>query len=192
MADVERVRHQADLAQQLDRRHLVLADDVEHLVDVVGGMDRGRQVALLRGLRRLAHQRHRAGLDLARHQDAAHAVAVRALVALDEFERERELALARRPRRPRATSLPPSPPTQRPLSKPGPEIGADAELADALEQRLLHPQLAAELDEGGDAVAQQLGDRELRVEAQLLARRIVVGADVARIAADPRALARRR
>ena len=72
----------------------------------------------------------------------------------------------------------------------GPEIGADAELADALEQRLLHAQLAAELDEGGDAVAQQLGDRELRIEPQLLRRRVVVGADIARIAADPRALAR--
>ncbi len=88
------------------------------------------------------------------------------------------------------TSLPPAPPTQRPLSKPGPEIGTNAELAHALEQRLLHAQLAAEFDEGGDAVAQELGDRELRVEAELLARRIVVGAHIARIAADPGAFAR--
>ena len=72
VADIELVRHQADLAQQLHRGHLMLADDVEHLVDVVGGVDRDRQVARLRGLGGLAHQGDRAGLDLARHQNAAH------------------------------------------------------------------------------------------------------------------------
>jgi len=56
-------------------------------------------------------------------------------------------------------------------------------------QRLLHAQLAAELDEGRDAVAQQLRHRESGVELELLARRIVVGASIARIAADPRARA---
>jgi hypothetical protein len=57
------------------------------------------------------------------------------------------------------------------------------------EQRLLDAQLAAELDERGDAVAQQSADRQSRVEQQFVHHRVVVGAHVARIAADPRALA---
>ena len=69
------------------------------------------------------------------------------------------------------------------------EIGADAELADDLEQRLLDAQLAAELDERGDAVAQQLRDRPSRIEQQLVHHRIVVGPHVAWIAADARTLA---
>ncbi len=70
------------------------------------------------------------------------------------------------------------------------EIGADAELADDLEQRLLDAQLAPELDECRDAVAQELCHREAGIEEQLFQHRVVVGANIAWIAADARALAR--
>ena len=166
----------------------MLADDVEHLVDVVGGMDRGRQVAFVRHPGRLAHQGHGAGLDLARHQDAAHAVAMRALVAVDEFEREREFPLAggfvQHAHELAVLAADPAAAVEA-----GAEIGADAELADDLQQRLLDAQLAAELDECRDAVAQELRHREAGIEGEVLGRRIVVGANVARIAADARALA---
>src|SRR5258708_2665675 len=66
------------------------------------------------------------------------------------------------------TSLPPSPPTQ----------------------RLLDAKLAAELDERCNAVAQELGNGEAGVEPELVHDRVVVGADVARIAAHSRARAR--
>src|SRR5262249_40368600 len=107
----------------------------------------------------------------------------------DELERERKFALARSlvddAHELAAFAADPAPAVEA-----RPEIGADAELADHLEQCLLYAQLAAELDEGGDAVAQQLGNGEAGVEPELLQHRIVVGADIARIAADPRACAR--
>ena len=183
MADVQLVGHQPDVAQQLDRGHLVLADDVEHLVDVVGGMDGDRQVAFLRRHGRFAHQCHGAGLDLPRDQDALHAAVLFAGVALDELERQVEFPLA--------GGL--VHPAVQPAARPGDpaaavearaEIGAQAQFAHDLQQGLLHAQLAAELDEGGDAVAEQLGDREACVEVQLLRGGVVVGADVARVAAD--------
>ena len=169
MADVELVRHQADVAQQLHRRHLVLADDVEHLVDIVGGVDRDRQIALPRRLGRLAHQGDGAGLDFARHQDAADAVAMGALVALDEFERQTEFPLARGFVH-HAYELASFTADPAAAVEARTEISPDAELADGLEQRLLDAQLASELDECGDAVAQQLGHRELGIERAVLRR----------------------
>src|SRR5262245_56686184 len=189
VADVELVRHQADLAQELHRGHLVLADDVEHLVDVVGGMDRDRQVALPCDFACLAHQRNGAGLDLARHQDAAHEVAMGALVAIDEFEREIEFPLARGFIHD-ANELAAVPADPAAAVKARTEIGADAELADDLEQRLLDAQLAPELHECGDAVAQKLRHRVAGIEQQLFGDRIVVGTDITRIAAHARARAR--
>jgi hypothetical protein len=69
------------------------------------------------------------------------------------------------------------------------EISPDAELADGLEQGLLHAQLASELDECRDAVTEKFCHCELGVEAQFFGRRMVVGANVAWIATDSRALA---
>ena len=166
----------------------MLADDVEHLVDVVGGVDRRRQVALLRHLGRLAHQRDGAGLDLARHQDPADAVPVRALVAVDELQREVEFALARGfVDHAHELALVTADPAA--AVEAWAEIGADAQFADDLEQRLLDAQLAPEFDERGDAVAQEFRDRPSRVEKQFVHHRIVVGPHVARIAADAGALA---
>jgi hypothetical protein len=141
----------------------MLADDVEHLVDVVGRVNRGRQVALLRHLGGLAHQCDGAGLDLTRHQDATDTVHVRALVAVDEFERKREFPLARGfvDHADELASVATDPAA---AVEARTEIGADAEFAHDLEERLLHAQLAAELDERGDAVAQQLSDRPSRIE----------------------------
>src|SRR3981081_3669020 len=107
----------------------MLADDVEHLVDVVSGVDRGRQVALLRHFGRLAHQCDGAGLDLARHQDAADAAPMRTLVAIDELQREVEFPLARGlvDQADKLASLATDPAA---AVEARPEIGADAELAD--------------------------------------------------------------
>ncbi len=44
-----------------------------------------------------------------------------------------------------------------PAVEAGTEISSDTEFADLLVERLLHLQLAAEFDEGGDAVTQQFG-----------------------------------
>src|SRR5580704_9010988 len=112
-----------------------------------------------------------------------------ALVAFDEFERERELPLACC-LVDDADEL--SANTADPASavEAGPEIGSYAELPHALEECLLHAQLAPELDEGGDAVAQELGHRELRIDPQLLARRVVVGPHITGIATDPHTFAR--
>ena len=111
---------------------------------------------------------------------------MRALMALDELEREIELALARGfvDDADELAALAADPAA---AVEARAQIGADAELADRVEQRLLHAQLAAELDEGRDAVAQQLGDGEPRIERELVGGRVVVGADIARIAADARA-----
>jgi len=167
----------------------MLANDVEHLVNVVGGMNRDRQVALLRRSGGLAHQGDRAGLDLARHENAAHPVAVGALMTLDEFERQGEFALARCLVQ-HTHELAPLAADPAAAVEARTEIGADAEFSGHLKQRLLNAQLAAELDERGDAVADELGDGEAGVEHELLGRRAVIGAGVARIAADPGALAR--
>src|SRR5262249_52547168 len=139
-------------------------------------------------LGRLAHQGDGAGLDLARHQDAADAVAMRALVALDEFESEVEFPLARGFVE-HAHELAGFAADPAAAVEARTEIGAGAGLADRLEQCLLDAQLAAELDECGNAVAQEFRYREAGIEAQLFRRGVVVGADVARIAADARALA---
>src|SRR3954470_13917726 len=123
----------------------MLADDVEHLVDVIGGVDRRRQVTLLRYLGRLAHQRDGAGLDLARHQDPANAVLVRALVAVDELQREVEFALARGfVDHAYELALLTADPAAAVEARA--EIGADAHFADDLEQGLLDAQLAPEFD----------------------------------------------
>ena len=67
----------------------MLADDVEELMDLVGGMDRDRQLSGVRLARRCPQQRRRAGLDLARHQYAAQPVVVGAGAPFDEVERQR-------------------------------------------------------------------------------------------------------
>ena len=113
---------------------------------------------------------------------------MRALVAVDEFEREVELALARGFVH-HADELACVTADPAAAVEARTEIGADAELADDLEQRLLDAQLASELDERRDAVAQELRHRESGVEKQFIDHRIVVGPNVAWIAADARALA---
>src|SRR6266849_7495430 len=112
-----------------------------------------------------------------------------ALVAIDEFQREVELTLARGLVH-HADELAVLAADPAAAVETRAEIGADAELAHDRQQRLLHAQLTAELDEGGDAVAQQLGDGEAGVEQKLLGDRLVVRARIARIAADAGALAR--
>src|SRR5260370_5285711 len=94
VADIELVRQQADFAQKLNRRHLMFEDNVVHLMDVVGRVNRDRQIARSRRLGGLAHQRNGAGFDLARHDDAADTIIVRTLMAVDEFKREVELTFA--------------------------------------------------------------------------------------------------
>src|SRR5207248_1570177 len=72
----------------------------------------------------------------------------------------------------------------------GTQIGADAERTDLIEQGLLHPQLTAELDEGRNPVAQELGDGKARIERDIFRGGLVVGTRVARIATHARAGAR--
>src|SRR5216684_135159 len=188
VADIELVRYQADFAQELNRRHLMFANDVEHLVDIVGRVDRDRQIARSRRLGSLAHQRHGAGFDLARHHDAADAIAVRALVAVDEFKREIEFTFARGLIR-NTHELASFTTDPAAAVKARTEISADAELPNNLKQRLLDPQLASKLDKRCDAVANELRDHEPGIKEQLIRDRAVVGAEIARIAADARTLA---
>jgi hypothetical protein len=107
-------------------------------------------------------------------------------MVLDEIERERKFPLARgfirHPHQLAALAADPAAAVEART-----EIGAAAELADDFEQRLLHAQLAAELDKGGDAVADELRYGEAGVELELIDHRVVVGADVAGVAAHARA-----
>ena len=130
-----------------------------------------------------------ARLHLARRQEAAHAAAGGAVHALDEVERRLEFALAGRLV---DDALEPTPLAAHPAAGvvARAEIGADAEALDLRQQRLLHAPLAAELHERGDAVAQQLGHRERGVQTRAALGAVLVGAQVARIAADSRAFAR--
>src|ERR1700722_8218669 len=122
----------------------MFADNIENLVDVVGRVDSDRQVAILRCLGRLAHQGDRARLDFAGHQDAADAVPMGALIALDEVERQIELPVSRgfihnAHKLAFVTTDPAA------AVKARTEISPDAEVADGLEQRLLNAQLASAL-----------------------------------------------
>ncbi len=94
--DVERVGHEPDVIEQLDRGHLVFANDVEHFVDVVGRVDRHRHLVFAGGLGGGTHQVQGTGLDLARHDDAADKAAACAVVLADEIQREFEFALPAR------------------------------------------------------------------------------------------------
>src|SRR4051794_30364287 len=130
----------------------MLADDVKHLMDVVGRMDCDRQIAFLCCLGRLAHQGNGTGLDFARHYDSAYKVFVLAVVAVNEFECEGKLPLpgslvGHTDKLASVTTDPAA------TVKARPEIGADAKLAYDLEQRLLDAQLASELHESRDAIA---------------------------------------
>src|SRR5215216_4508631 len=167
----------------------MFADDVVNLMDVVGGVDRHRQVPLLRRVGSPFHERHRAGLDLAWHQDTANPVRMRALMLLYELDRQIELAVARGfiDDADELAALPADPSA---AVEAWAEISADTELADGFEQRLLHAQLTAKLDECRNAVAQKLRHCETGVQRQLLGRRIVIRPEVTDVAADPRALAR--
>jgi hypothetical protein len=157
----------------------VLADDVEHLVDIVGGVDRDRQIVLPRRLRGRLRIRSTVQVSISRGTRMPRTrSSMRALVARDEFQRQVEFPLARGfVQRSFELASRTADPTSAVEARA--EIGADAQFADDLQQRLLNAQLAAELDECGDAVAQQLRDREARIERQLVGRRVVVGANVA-------------
>src|SRR5258708_29447008 len=111
-----------------------------------------------------------------------------AVVTLDEFERQIEFPLARGfvHHAYKLTSVSTDPAT---AVEAWTEISPDAELADGLEQRLLNAQLASELHECRDAVAEELCHCKLGIEAQFFGRRIIVAANVTWIAADSRALA---
>jgi hypothetical protein len=60
------------------------------------------------------------------------------------------------------------------------ELGARAEPDGLIAQRFVDAELAAELDVGGDAVAEQLGDREGGVEAERRRDALVTALQVAR------------
>jgi hypothetical protein len=129
-----------------------------------------------------------AGFDFAWHEDAADAVTMGALVTLDEFERQIEFPLSRGfvHHAHKLASVTTDPAA---VVKAWTEISPNAELADGLKQSLLNAQLASELDECRDAVAEEFCHCELGIEAQFFSRRIIVGANVAWIATDSRALA---
>jgi hypothetical protein len=145
----------------------MFADDVKHLVNIVGRVDRDGQTARSGSLCGLTHQRHSAGLDLSRHNDATDTIAVRTVVPVDEFECEVEFTLASGLIYDtyELASFIADPAT---TVKAWPEISADAELTDNLKQRLLDPQLAPKLDERCDAVANELRDREPGIEEQIV------------------------
>src|SRR4030095_9383089 len=108
--------------------------------------------------------------------------------ALEKGEGGSELAPARRlvddPREPAPLV---SHPASRVVARS--EISAHAPGPRLPEQGFLPAELAAELHEGRDAVAQELGHREAREQAIARLRVRRVGAGVARISADHRALA---
>src|SRR5581483_68287 len=166
----------------------MLADDVVDLVDVVGRVDRDWQIAIARCLGRLAHERDRARLDFAGHQDSANAISMIALVALDEVKRQIKFSFARglvydAHELAAVTSDPAA------AVKARAEITSVAEFADSLEKRLLNTQLASEFHERRDAVAQELCGGEARIQAQLFGHRTIVGTRVTWVAADACALA---
>src|SRR5262245_14763139 len=107
-----------------------------------------------------------------------------AVMALDEFQRKRELAFAggliEHPLELAAFAANPAAAVEA-----WTQIGADAEPAHLFKERLLHAQLTAELDESGDAVAQQFGDGEAGIERDIFRGRLVIGPRITRVAAYP-------
>jgi uncharacterized protein YgbK (DUF1537 family) len=115
VADVEGGAQHAELVQELDRRLHVLFDYLVELDDAVGGMRRHRQLELVRGAHGVLQQLAARGLDLSRHQNAAHPAVGRAVVLFDPRQR------GFKPSRPSASlrtrlSRPLSSATQRPQS----------------------------------------------------------------------------
>ena len=180
---------QPDRVQQLDRRHTVLVHDVMELDHAVGGVNGDRHPQVCRRLARGTQQVERARLHLAGHQQAAHATVARAVHAPDE--RARRLEFLRAGRLVHHARQPPArvaDPAARIEARPEPR--AQPAALDLGQQRLLHAQLAAEFHERRGAPAQQLGDRELRVQSRARLGVRCVGTQIARIAAHARALAR--
>jgi hypothetical protein len=137
--------------EEFDRRHLMLADDIEHLQYVVCRVDRDRQLAFLGGAGSPAHQICGAGLDLARNQDPADAVPARTLPLADKVEREFEFAISRSfvdhtCQLAIGAADPPA------AVESGAEIGANSEPFDLFKQGFLHLELTSELYKCRDAV----------------------------------------
>jgi len=99
----------------------------------------------------------RARVHLGRREEAAHEVAVRAVVALVELDRSREplptLLLVPLPLDPPAVAREPAP-----GAEGQPHVDAQAEIRGARDDVLTG---AADLHDGGDAAAQELGHREI-------------------------------
>ena len=189
MTDVEGRAQHPELVEQLDRRPAVLAHGLVELDDAVRGVRRHRQPQLVGLLARRAQELEAAGLQLARHEDALDEPGARAVVPRDPLERAGELApavlLVHDALQPPVLVADPA---ARVVA--GPEIAAHPELQALLLERFLDQELAAVLDEGRDAVAQQLRDGEERVELPLALRAGLVGTEIAHVAVDPRAFLR--
>src|SRR5258708_11035893 len=154
-------------------------------MNIVGRMDRNRQLAFLCCARCCAHQVDCAGLNLTRYENAADAIVASTLLLVDEVEREFEFTLARSfvddPIQPAVGATDPAPAVEA-----GPEVGANTKFLDLLQQCFLNLQLATKFHECRDSVAQQLCYGEPRIESKIPGRRTIVGTCVTRIAADPR------
>ncbi len=94
MADIERRPQHADLVQELDRRHQVLAHDVVKFEHAVSRVRRHRNAEFVRVKQGLFEQLDRRGFNLSRHKDALHAAVASAVVLANEFDRLLEAAQA--------------------------------------------------------------------------------------------------
>ena len=188
MAHREVAPEQPHALHQLHRRHAMLAQRLVELDDVVGGVGDDGHSELVGRLARGAQEVEAARLHLPGREEAANAPARAAVDSLDEGQRALELLLAGRLVQGalEAAALV-AHPAAGVIARA--EIGANAETLHLAEERLLHPELAAELHEGRDAVAQHLGHREGGEEAIAGVRIGVRGPRVPRIAAHSRALA---
>ena len=165
----------------------MLFDDLVEFDDAVGGVRRHRQLQGVGGAHGVLQELEARGLDLARHQDAAHAAVRRAVVFFDPGQRgfqplTAEFVVARADE-PAALVRHPAPAV---VARR--EIGAAAEAAYLGEQRVLHARLAAVFDERRHPVAQKLGDRERRVELERGRRSLIPMLEVPRIALNHFAL----
>ena len=166
---IVRRAEEAQLGEPGDRRLPVARQHLVELDHRLGGVERDRAAALVRGLLGRAQELGRAGVDLGRGQAGANQTAVCAVVAVVEGQR---------PREPLAAALLVPLPVDAPavLREPAaraerePEVDAEAEVRRALDDVLAE---LADLEHGGHAAPEQLGHREVDAGA---AGRLVLGA----------------
>src|ERR1700722_9172069 len=177
VTDIQGGTEHANLVQQFDRRHLMFANNVVKFENAVCGVRGHRNPKLVGNAQGLLEQIDRGCFHLSRDQKSPNAIVQRAIVFADELDRDAKSTET-------AFGIVHALQSAAFIADPSPaiisrsKVTAGPEALDLLHQSQLDAFLAAKLDEGGYAVAEQFDHGKHGVEFERGVECVIAGLQV--------------